>query len=237
MRQAGARAASAIVGLAIVLVIANVAILPLLTPAWVLAGQQLTGAGASSGFTDDELATIDAALLGDLILGPPDFDVEVGGAPVLVERERGHLRDVRTAFLGFFGLGIASLAVVAVAALRARGDRLGLWRLARRAGLVLVGVVAVAGVVTAVAFEVAFEAFHRLLFPPGSYTFDPATDRLVQIFPFQFWTLSSIAAGALIAALALALAIVAGRRLRAERATGSAAVDPAAPANLDGTPA
>jgi integral membrane protein (TIGR01906 family) len=97
--------------------------------------------------------------------------------------------------------------------------------------------VAVAGVVTAVAFEVAFEAFHQLLFPPGSYTFDPATDRLVQIFPFQFWTLSSIAAGALIAALALALAIVAGRRLRAERATGSAAVDPAAPANLDGTPA
>ena len=37
-----------------------------------------------------------------------------------------------------------------------------------------------------------------LLFPGGSYTFDPRTERLVQLFPFRFWFETSLALGALI---------------------------------------
>ena len=48
---------------------------------------------ASSGTATD-------AIVADLVFGPPDFDVEVGGVPVLIEREQQHMRDVRTVFAG-----------------------------------------------------------------------------------------------------------------------------------------
>ena len=41
-----------------------------------------------------------------------------------------------------------------------------------------------------------FELFHRIFFAGGSYTFDPATDRLVQLFPFRFWQETAIVVGA-----------------------------------------
>ena len=76
-----------------------------------------------------------------------------------------------------------------------------------------VGVV-VAGVVGLVAFDQLFEIFHKVFFPAGSYLFDPTTDRLVQLFPFQFWQETAIAAGVVIIAISLTVAYVAGRRMR-----------------------
>ena len=49
--------------------------------------------------------------------------------------------------------------------------------------------------VALVAFDWLFETFHSLFFPGGSYDFDPATERLVQLFPFQFWQETAIVVG------------------------------------------
>ncbi len=72
----------------------------------------------------------------------------------------------------------------------------------------------VVGVVGLVAFDRLFEIFHEVFFPAGSYLFDPATDRLVQLFPFQFWEETAMVVGVVIIAVSLAVAAVAGRRAR-----------------------
>jgi uncharacterized membrane protein len=64
-------------------------------------------------------------------------------------------------------------------------------------------------------FDAAFEAFHEAFFPPGSFLFDPRTDRLVQLFPDQFWSETTVAVGVTIIVLGLLLRIGAGRRAAA----------------------
>ena len=39
-----------------------------------------------------------------------------------------------------------------------------------------------------------------MVFPAGSYDFDPATERLVQLFPFQFWDETAMVVGIVIIA-------------------------------------
>ena len=115
------------------------------------------------------------------------------------------MRDVRDVFAGFYAAG------------RDRGrDRPGRARRGRAAtghparawtaiasGMrgSIVGVV-VAGIVASVAFDAVFELFHRMFFPAGSYTFDPRTDRLVQLFPFDFWSETTLVLGAVILGIA-----------------------------------
>jgi integral membrane protein (TIGR01906 family) len=72
--------------------------------------------------------------------------------------------------------------------------------------------VALIGIVALVAFDALFELFHRIFFPGGSYAFDPASERLVQLFPFAFWQETAMVVGAVIIALAVVVAVVAGRR-------------------------
>ena len=94
--------------------------------------------------------------------------------------------------------------------------RFAFWRAVRAgAALLAVGVVAV-GIVGLVAFDAAFEVFHRLFFAGGTYTFDPRTDRLVQLFPQRFWFETSVAVGVVILVLCAGTAWLAGRRLRAD---------------------
>jgi integral membrane protein (TIGR01906 family) len=210
---------SVAVGLATVAVIVTLAVLPFLTPAWIAFEQGRANATAWTGYSTDELRTATDSIVADLVFGPPDFDVQVRGEPVLVERERGHMRDVRSVFVGLWLLAGVSAVVLAVAAVR--GDRRAAWRAIRRGALVLAGAVVLLGVVAVVAFDLLFEVFHRILFPPGSFTFDPATERLVQLFPFQFWQETAIGVGIVIVLLSLGVAAMAGRR--AAPAIGSAA--------------
>jgi integral membrane protein (TIGR01906 family) len=77
----------------------------------------------------------------------------------------------------------------------------------------MVGVV-VAGVIATFFFDQAFEVFHELFFPSGSYTFDPLTDRLVQLFPFDFWSETTIVLGGAIIAVAVVVWLVARRLAR-----------------------
>ena len=209
----GGRVRSLLTGLAAAVVIVTLAITPFLTPQWVAFEQDRSGAPDSTGYTVEELGAATGSILVDLVLGPPDFDVQVRAEAVLDERERGHMRDVRTVFLGLWAL--AALSVVVLLAASRRADRAATWRSIRRGALGLaVGVVAL-GAIALVAFDALFDTFHEVLFPAGSYTFDPATERLVQLFPFQFWQETAIVVGVVIIVLAMATVRVAGRRASA----------------------
>ncbi len=225
MRSLGGRPASIAIGIATAIVIVAVAIIPFLTPAWVGFEQGRAQAGAWTGYGDADLRTATNAILADLVIGPPDFDVAVAGATVLNERERGHMRDVRTVFGGLFIAAAISAMVLVVAAVR-RKDRAASWRAVRQGAVWLIAAVVGLGIFALVAFDTLFEVFHEVLFPAGSYDFDPATERLVQLFPFQFWQESAIAVGIVIIAIAAVVGVVA--HARASTPSAQAATDQAA---------
>lgn len=209
-----------LVAAATALVILGVAILPFTTPAYVRFEQDRAGVPALTGYSRENLDVVTSSLLADVFLWRGGFDVAVGGAPVLSERERAHMRDVRGVFAGVLLVIAASGAVLLLEARRTRADawaRAGLWRSVGTGAKSLLGVVAVVGIFAVLAFEAVFEVFHRLFFTSGSYTFDPARDKLVQLFPQQFWSETTIALAAVLIAFALLVAWFAGRRNRANR--------------------
>ncbi|MFL5674286.1 MAG: TIGR01906 family membrane protein [Chloroflexota bacterium] len=203
------RAASFLTALATAILIVTIGILPFLSPQWVAFEQGRAQAEAWTGFSTTELRTATDSIVADLVTGG-DFAVRVGGAPVLNEREQAHMVDVRTVFRGLWILAVASLIVLVVAT--RRRDRARTWRAVRAGALGLTVGTVVLGVVGLVAFDQLFSVFHEIFFPAGSYLFDPATDRLVQLFPFAFWDETAMVVGAVIIAIALGVAFVAGRR-------------------------
>ena len=183
-----------------------------MNPLWVGFEQGRAQATAWTGFSDAQLAAATNAILGDLVIGPPDFDVAVDGAPVLDERERAHMRDVRGVFAGFYALTIIGAIGALVIAARRRGEeRRATWRAVRAGAIGLIAALIVGGAIALVAFDALFETFHRLFFAGGSYDFDPITEKLVQLFPFQFWQETAIAVGVvstLVAGIVAAFATV-----------------------------
>lgn len=206
---------ASLVATATALVILGASILPFTSPAYVRGEQDRVGVGSLTGYTSAELDTIAGALLGDLFLWRSDFGVTIDGSPVLSDRERGHMRDVRTVFWGLI-LVVAAAALVLVRAARGtRADassRVATWRAVGYGARGLAVAVIVLGLVAALAFTAAFEVFHRLFFSSGTYTFDPATDRLVQLFPMQFWSETTMFLGGVMLALVAGVAWFAGRR-------------------------
>ena len=208
------------IALATALVLVALAILPFLSPAWVGFEQGRTGAAALTGFSDEGLRTATDAILGDLVLGPPDFDVEVNGRAVLTGAERAHMRDVRGVFAAFYAAAALGAAVLGAGFWLASRPgpsswtRRQAWRAVRRGALGLGAGVVVAGVIALLAFDAAFAVFHQLFFAGGNYLFDPATSKLVQLFPDAFWMESTMAVGGVILILAAATAGHASRRVR-----------------------
>ena len=207
-------------GLAIVAVT-----LPLfLNPVWVAFEQGRAQATAWTGYQEPQLRQATDAILADLVFGPPAFDVTIDGEPVLNARERGHMRDVRGVFIGFFALALVGAAgALAIAARRRAEARRGTWRAVRGGAAGLAVVLVVVGAVAFVAFDALFETFHRLFFAGGSYTFDPTSERLVQLFPFQFWQETAIVVGAVCIVLAVVVVAVATRQLAAHTAVSAGA--------------
>jgi integral membrane protein (TIGR01906 family) len=202
----------AVVSLAVAIVILGVTVPPFMTPAWMASEQGRAGASALTGYAAGDLRTATDAIVHDLVLGG-DFDVAVAGQPVLDADERAHMRDVRGAFAGFGVVVLAAGAVLALAAWRTRGAaRLRAWSAVRRGATSLTILLVVLGVIAIVAFDAALEVFHQLLFPGGNYAFDPGTEKLVQLFPIQFWSDTALAYGGVAIGLALLVAWFAGRR-------------------------
>ena len=209
MNHLGGRAASVLTGVATAIVIVAVTIIPFLSPQWVAFDQGRAQAAAWTGFSEDELRVATDAILVDLVFGG-DFTVQVNGQPVLNDREREHMADVRTVFRGLWILAVVSVVILVAASRRA--DRRATWRAVRGGAIGLSVGIVIVGIVGFFAFDQLFEFFHEVFFPPGSYLFDPATDRLVQLFPFAFWDETAMVVGVAILAVCAIVAVVAGRR-------------------------
>ena len=177
-------------GLSMMITIVALAILAFLNPVWVGLEQDRTGAAQLTGFDQPTVHAVTNSILHDLAFGPPDFAVTVAGVPVLGERERAHMVDVRGVFFGFGGFALLAVLVFINVLLFGRGQAW-LRRAIRRAALVLAGLVVVLGIVAAVAFDAVFETFHELFFPAGSFDF-AASSKLIQLFPDQFWFETSL---------------------------------------------
>ncbi|MFM2106179.1 MAG: hypothetical protein RL338_1211 [Chloroflexota bacterium] len=210
-----ALAARVVVVLATVAFLVGLAIVPLLNPVWIGFAQARADATGWTGWSDADVSYVTGALLHDLVIGPPAFDVALDGVAVFDERERSHMRDVRGVFAGVLTAAVAGALVLVVA--RRRLERRSFWRAIRGAGILVGTVVVALGIVFAVAFDLAFEVFHRLLFPPGSYTFDMGSARLVQLLPGRLWYETSLAYGALLVLLATGSVAIATGRLGARR--------------------
>ena len=216
MASARGTLAALVIGVSAALVIVALAILPFLTPVWMSFGQTRAQATAWTGFTDAQLRYVTDSIVRDLVFGPPDFGATLPGetTPVLSDAERAHMRDVRGVFAGFYAVAIGGAVVLAAAFLLARGRvaRARLWRLLSRSGTVIALVTVVGGGIGVFVFDQAFTLFHEIFFPGGNWAFDPRKDRLVQIFPDQFWSETTVAVGVVIIALALGLRWLGRRR-------------------------
>jgi integral membrane protein (TIGR01906 family) len=219
----GRRLAVAAVAIATALAITGAAIALFFNPAWVSFAQGRTDAAAYTGWTPEQVDAVTRDIVLEVWIGPGTFEQEVGGRPVFEARERSHMADVRRVVLSFYAVVLAALLVLLVAGVASRGARWFRGAVALGAGGLAVGAVAV-GTAFAVFFDRAFTLFHQLFFAQGSWTFDPATDRLVQLFPDQFWTETSVAIAVVV--LGLAIAVWALVRPRA-RTSGTTAVQDA----------
>ena len=149
------------------------------------------------------------ALVRDLLVGGA-FDVPLSGEPLLSASERSHLVDVGVLFRSLMIAGAISLAVLTTLLIRKRR-----WFYqALHDGALLLGMgAALVGGAFALAFDATFTFAHELLFPAGNWTFNPATDRLVQLYPMNFWLLAAISCCVvLVGAAALGLALARSRR-------------------------
>lgn len=208
------RIAAVITAIASPCVIIGAAVLLFLNPIWVGFEQDRSDVTRITGYTSAQVHDVTGSILSDLVFGPPDFAAKVNGVVVLEPRERSHMVDVRTVFISLGLVALAATVLLAGLLVASRGRRW-FWRAVGTGASVLVGGVIVVGVAFALFFDQAFELFHEMFFPPGTYMFDPRTDRLVQLFPDQFWSETSVAIALAVLLLAF-LVVLEARRLGRE---------------------
>jgi integral membrane protein (TIGR01906 family) len=213
-------AGAVVAGVATPIVIVAAAVILFLNPFWVSFEQGRSDVTAWTGYTAAQVDEVTGAILSDLVFGPPTFDVTLDGKAVLAERERVHMADVRGVFAELGLLAIVAALLLLLTGVASRGRRW-FWRAAATGATALVVGVVVAGVGAVLFFDAIFELFHEIFFAAGTYMFNPSTDKLVQLFPDQFWSDTTIALGVVIVILSL---IVRGV---AEKLADRGLVDPA----------
>jgi integral membrane protein (TIGR01906 family) len=187
-----------------------VAVLLFLNPIWVGFDQGRSDVAQLTGYTPAQVSQVTGSILSDLVFGPPSFDVTVNGTPVLDVAERSHMADVRNVLLNLGLVALIAALILLAAGLASRGARW-FWRAVQTGGKVLVGGVVVVGLAFGLFFDQAFQLFHEIFFAPGTYMFDVRTEKLVQLFPDQFWSETSVAIAAAVLVLALVVVYAAGR--------------------------
>jgi integral membrane protein (TIGR01906 family) len=199
------------ISLAVVILLAGP--LLLFNPVFTSALQVRHDVAASFGTSQENIERVTASYLVDIYLDG-DFDAAVEGEePLLGAEERSHMEDVSRLVRLLAGIAIVAfvLALVTGALLRREPRRQGLTMLISAGSIGAVALL-LAGVF-AVAFEPAFLLFHELLFPPGTYLFEPGSD-LITLFPEAFWFDAALAAGAAIVLVALVVTFIGFRRWR-----------------------
>lgn len=205
-------------------VVVAVAVPLFLNPIWVGFDQDRSRVDELTGYTPAQVRAVTGSVLSDLVFGPPNFDVTLPGAtaPVLDAGERSHMADVRTVLMSLGLVALVAAILLLMVGLASRGRRW-FWRAVAAGARVLVVGVVVVGVGFAIFFDQAFELFHKIFFAPGTYMFDPRTEKLVQLFPDQFWSETSVALAGVVLALAVLVAVVGGRLGREPSANPEAA--------------
>ncbi len=209
----GRRLAGAAVAVATALVITGAAIALFFNPAWVSFAQGRADAAAWTGWTAQEVDAVTRDIVLEVWLGPGTFEQAVAGEPVFTERERSHMTDVRRVVTSFYAFVLLGAATLAVAGFASRGAPW-FWRFVALGAKGLAVGTLVVGAAFLLFFDTAFTLFHQLFFAAGSWTFDPATDRLVQLFPYQFWTETSVAIAVVGFGLTIAVWALAARLAR-----------------------
>lgn len=188
-----------------VLAIIALAVLPLLTPWFIHAALDAAGSAEKLGLSAEQVHQLSDRSVEQLVLGPGDFDISGPDGELFYDAdERGHLGDARLLLGIFLTLGGMALIGLAAALVRWPDRRVATWTVIRRAGLTTAMVVVVLGFISLVAFDSLFTLFHRIFFPGGNWAFDPATQHLVQLYPFAFWQIAATALGSLVFLLGLA---------------------------------
>jgi integral membrane protein (TIGR01906 family) len=128
-------------------------------------------------------------------------------------KETDHMRDVKTLIRAVYRLNEVSLAIVlaySACAVLWAGERsvAGLARLSLAGvgfGLLVVGVV---GAFALTGFDQAWTTFHEVAFRNDLWRLDPDTDRLIQMFPEEFWREATFIVGGLTLAEATLVVVV-----------------------------
>lgn len=143
--------------------------------------------------------------------------VNEGGREVSLfsERETVHLQDVKDLFRLTFraqeiGIVFIFAYVVGVFVWAREGSLRRLAGQVLAASLITGATILGLGAVAVTGFESAFEQFHFLAFDNDFWRLNPATDRLIQMFPEGFWFDVSILVGVMTLAEAGALALASG---------------------------
>ncbi len=142
---------------------------------------------------------------------PPTFEGDVR----FDANEISHMVDVRRVFDIAKLLVPTGLFVILLRLQRARAQGgASALRLARDGSLVALAVVAVVSLLTLVAFESLFMAFHVVAFPQGNYMFDPAVSNLVRLYPDWYWegVTQRVGVSFVVVTLGIALAATLGLR-------------------------
>ena len=211
-----------VAGVGTAVVIVGLAAAILLLPPVMNLGLEIGGSAAILGVPSDVAARASALSVQELLFGPGTFTFATtpGGPPFYGPAEAGHMQNVRVVVYMFFGIVLAGAIAVALSTRRmSRSDALRAFR-SGATGLVLV--LLAVGIGLVVAFDALFTLFHRIVFPGGGWQFDPATQRIVQLYPTAFW---EFAAGTLaVLSVAIGIVVIAATTLLLRRVGPSATV-------------
>jgi hypothetical protein len=211
------------VSLATILTIIALAVLPLLTPAFVHAALDAGGSARFLGLDASTIRVVSDGAVADLLSPAGTFAIEgPAGAPFFDASERAHLADARMLLWLTLAAGLAGAIVVAVALLRhPSAERRYIWGAISRGGAAAATGAMLIGLVGALAFGALFTLFHQIAFPSGNWAFDPASQRLVQLYPLGFWQVAAGALGVLVIAFG-SMTWWVGRRAASSTARSSA---------------